>query len=833
MGYVLPTIAIGLALAGTAMAAPAFPGAPAARLVRVDAEGVLRWQDTGDEVALFGVNYYAPFAMDYHALKAQGVSPEKTIDQDLLHLARMGLDVLRLHCWDREISDRDGNLVENEHVRLLDYLVARAKARGMYAVLTPIAWWGTPNPSEGFSNRYTMPQMTADPGARKDQANYLSQFVRHVNVYTGLSYAEDPAVIAFELINEPLYDRGTTDAQVTAYIDALADAVRKTGCHKPLFYNGWQDHLAAVRDAHVDGCTFGWYPTGLVAGRSLWQDYLSRVDDYPSMRDGALRGKARIVYEFDAADVPGCFMYPAMARAFRSGGAQIATQFQYDAGPLATTNLNWQTHYLNLVCAPRKAVSFLIAGEAFRRLPRLKTYGKYPESVCFGPFRVDYASDLSEMVTEAEFLYANSTPTQPPVPEKLRRIVGCGSSLTVRYEGEGAYFLDKLADHAWRLEVYPDAVWVNDPYGKPKAEREVCRILWRTWPMEIRLADLGTDFSAEPIDTDNTFRPQVRDGRLDVRPGVYLLKGKGAAARKSESPEGLGHVGFREFFAQPAKEGPPVVCHDPPREGVEGKPAPVAFTVVTAEEPKDVTLALRAPGDPRELLLRRERAYRYAATIPAEWIKAPGIAYGLKVQTGGGTLTFPAAPPGKEPPAWQVAVVEPHAPLAIFSAGRDSVSPQGVVARQRLVPGMSPGQRAIQVAVDKFGPAGSAVYFRTDVADQVGLRRDFVAQCRTLHLRARALEPATTAVEVVLIERDGTPWGTEVRLRTDWKDVSVPVDKLRCFKHWGGVAASRGREGDRLRTADVAALNVCFGTWLYPDHAAEPHTIEIESILLE
>ena len=50
-----------------------------------------------------------------------------------------------------------------------------------------------------------------------------------------------------------------------------------------------------------------------------------------------------------------------MARAFRSGGAQIATQFQYDPLPLAYCNYGWQTHYLNLVFAPGKTISFAIA----------------------------------------------------------------------------------------------------------------------------------------------------------------------------------------------------------------------------------------------------------------------------------------------------------------------------------------------------------------------------------------------------------------------------------------------------------------------------------------
>ena len=45
--------------------------------------------------------------------------------------------------------------------------------------------------------------------------------------------------------------------------------------------------------------------------------------------------RTRMVYEFDAADVPGSHMYPSMAKFFRSEGVQVASQFQYDALPLA------------------------------------------------------------------------------------------------------------------------------------------------------------------------------------------------------------------------------------------------------------------------------------------------------------------------------------------------------------------------------------------------------------------------------------------------------------------------------------------------------------------
>ena len=94
--------------------------ASADRLARVDEAGVLRWQDDGGEVALFGVNYYTPCQWNYRDIKALGLSHEKVIEQDVAHFARLGLDALRLHVFDREISDRDGNLLDNDHVRLLD-----------------------------------------------------------------------------------------------------------------------------------------------------------------------------------------------------------------------------------------------------------------------------------------------------------------------------------------------------------------------------------------------------------------------------------------------------------------------------------------------------------------------------------------------------------------------------------------------------------------------------------------------------------------------------------------------------------------------------------------
>ena len=92
-----------------AQKAPAVPGGD----VLVDKAGVLRWQKTKQEVALFGVNYTTPFAYAYRAHQRLGVNHEQAIRQDVYHLARLGVDAFRIHVWDVEITDTVGNLLEN------------------------------------------------------------------------------------------------------------------------------------------------------------------------------------------------------------------------------------------------------------------------------------------------------------------------------------------------------------------------------------------------------------------------------------------------------------------------------------------------------------------------------------------------------------------------------------------------------------------------------------------------------------------------------------------------------------------------------------------------
>ncbi|HWC75579.1 MAG TPA: hypothetical protein VG454_16755, partial [Gemmatimonadales bacterium] len=234
-------------------------------LVFVDSSGVMRWRNTKQEVALFGANYVLPTASDYRAAGYVHADRKRMIDEDMAHFARMGWDGLRLTFWgDWESSDSAGNLIANDHLDLLDYLVARARERGIYMLFSPIQLYGSnwPDalrespPPPGFGRYYGKARMGTDAGAIAAQVNYLRQVLNHVNPYTHIALKDEPAILFIELVNEPWHHPEDLPGSVR-YINALTDAVRSTGCTKLIFYNVSQDFRIgeAIRQSKAQGVT--------------------------------------------------------------------------------------------------------------------------------------------------------------------------------------------------------------------------------------------------------------------------------------------------------------------------------------------------------------------------------------------------------------------------------------------------------------------------------------------------------------------------------------------------------------------------------------------------
>src|SRR5256714_9377864 len=265
--------------------------------VDLDSQGVVRWRSNREEVRLFGANYVLPTASDYRAAGYVHADRKRMIDEDMAHFARMGWDGLRLTFWgDWEASDSAGNLIANEHLDLLDYLIARARERGIYMLFSPIQLYGSNWPDAlsdtsppGFGRHFGKARMGTDPAALAAQVSYLRQILNHVNRYTGVALKDEPAILFIELVNEPCHHPEDLEGSIR-YINALTDAARATGRNQLIFYNVSQDFriAEAIRRSRAQGVTFGWYPTGLNSGHELEGNYLRSVDTFPAMGGGGL-----------------------------------------------------------------------------------------------------------------------------------------------------------------------------------------------------------------------------------------------------------------------------------------------------------------------------------------------------------------------------------------------------------------------------------------------------------------------------------------------------------------------------------------------------------------
>lgn len=765
--------------------------------VYVDREGLMRWSETKKEVSLFGVNYTTPFAHAFRAHEALGVDHKKAIDADVYHFARLGLDAYRCHLWDSEICDSVGNLIPTRQLEVLDYLISSLKNRGIKSILTPMKFGsnGYPErdtPTPGFSDIYGKDACLNNPDTWPFQERFLTQFLRHVNPNTGIAYKDDPDVIAIEINNEP----GHKNAELTrAYLETMIRAIRSTGCRKPILYN--MSHNFHVTDvflnADLQGGTFQWYPSGLVANHEQQGNFLPNINAYPiSFADhDKFKNKARVVYEFDPADLGRSYTYPAMARSFRESGFQFATQFAYDPMYIAYANTEYQTHYLNLAYAPQKGLSMMIASEVFHQLPLGEDQGEYPENLHFGDFRVNYKEDLAELVSDKKFLYTNNTKSLPPASNMLEQIAGYGNSAVVSYQGTGAYFLDRLKDGIWRLEVMPDALWVRDPFERASPKKEVSVILWNEWKMSVKLDDLGEGFGIKGINPGNEALSQAEGKGFNIGPGTYLLIRKGIE-NTYIGDEIWKNIRLNEFVAPEANCDRVYLLHEPVREVNEGSACRVTAIVASPLKPLSVKLHVTPPGSrPVFIEMKDQGGYTWSGDISAEDMKTGYMDYRLIIEFEDKKMTFPAGVEGAPGDwdfygwqAWTTRIVEKDAPVLLFDAYADSdmITGPGRSFRYQVVPSSDPFMSRLELRSGNLKNKEHDYSLKYCFKKNIAGRLADLSEKKSLHLSGLSLDEKPLKVQLALVMTDGSSYGGMIELTGKLENHSLDLDSLKTVR---------------------------------------------------
>ncbi|MDZ7680511.1 MAG: hypothetical protein U5J63_02085 [Fodinibius sp.] len=263
--------------------------------------------------------------------------------------------------------------------------------------------------------------------------------------------------------------------------------------------------------------------------------------------------------------------------------------------------------------------------------------------------------------------------------KSLKHVAGVGSSPVVSYEGTGAYFLDKVQDGIWRLEVMPDAVHVKDPFAVVALDKRLTWIDWQTHAMDISVPGLGEQFQLRGINAGNGRVATASEGSFEVYPGTYLLVASGRDVSQVAMDKKMDNYRLNEYVAPPATDDQPVVRHEADNVITADEGHTVSATVAGQHPSDSVKLVVQSGWQSRGIPMNKVDAYNYEAEIPADNISTGFLTYWIVVEQDGQTLTFPGGFEG-HPGDWDYhhqqqyrsKVVAANAPVTLFKASEHS-----------------------------------------------------------------------------------------------------------------------------------------------------------------
>lgn len=138
-------------------------------------------------------------------------SPD-TIDHIVAVFRRAGINLVRFHHIDErggiiDLTRDDSRHLDPEKLDLLDYWIFKCKQAGIYVYLDLLDYRtfkpGDSVPNAAALGRGAKPYAVFNRRLIDLQKEYAENLLRgHVNPYTGLSYADDPAIVMIELFDE-------------------------------------------------------------------------------------------------------------------------------------------------------------------------------------------------------------------------------------------------------------------------------------------------------------------------------------------------------------------------------------------------------------------------------------------------------------------------------------------------------------------------------------------------------------------------------------------------------------------------------------------------------
>ncbi|MEL7089975.1 MAG: carbohydrate binding domain-containing protein, partial [Planctomycetota bacterium] len=150
----------------------------------------------GREVRLFGTNI-----CDVHVMP-----PAELAEPIARRLRELGFNFIRLHYYDYApapdgLMNDDMRTLNPAKLDQMDRLVSELKRHGIYIDLNLHVARNYPDQPEGWAEMGKVLDRVS-PALIQDQKDFARQLLTHVNAYTGVAYADEPAIAIVEINNE-------------------------------------------------------------------------------------------------------------------------------------------------------------------------------------------------------------------------------------------------------------------------------------------------------------------------------------------------------------------------------------------------------------------------------------------------------------------------------------------------------------------------------------------------------------------------------------------------------------------------------------------------------
>ena len=446
----------------------------------------------------------------------------------------------------------------------------------------------------------------------------------------------------------------------------------------------------------------------------------------------------------------------------------------------------------------------------------------------FDVFRVSYNESLSEMNSEEEFYYSNTTQTKPLNINKLKHIAGVGNSPVVKYSGTGAYFLDKLGEGKWRLELFPDVIHIRDPFERASPKKEVTWLYSQPNSIQVMLPGL-----------------EKNENHFSLQPGVYILKaGSSISGKQPDSASNEIELTVPKSFSIE-----PFVTHNPYREVSSGNSFIISAKISGIDSSDKLNVEFRhSAAGWKTNPMRKINSYDYIADVPSEMLMPGVLNYRIIIQKANDAyFVFPGNHKGNPyswdnnylNETWQTFIVPGKTPLEIFNVTTDRneivfYNPDWRNNTVQYISTELPGQLALKLNITR--PAlkplfGMQYYFAEKIAGRINELDSF----SKLVIKARS-NPGPINCKLILITKDAGSFSGEIMIHEKSGEYALPLNNL---KQDSALLLPRPYPGflplwfnsprvNEFKFSNTAVLQLLIGE--IPVKTNGKHEIEIESI---